>query len=557
MMGLATGMHVAMGQNQPMMMAAPPQGPNSVNQGQGGVSPHPKPKVMCSHPGCGKEFAWQQDLAKHVRRYHSDEPPRFACTHDGCEKKFYERKLLVAHERTHTDERPFACKYPGCGKAFRARNALAYHHKALHESGVVLRCTEDGCRFTTRKAEALATHKLRHQQRAAAKVWKQQKKGEVQAAVKTAKEELRTKSAELVNTQKQLAQEQKAHAKALKELNALRATHAKMKRKVSSSATELETLRSQKRARGGAGGKDVPGDGRGGKGGNKAGAQGGGGLNGGAERNVPAIMPEIVLLDGPTGKMPMLAMDAPAALAAAAAAARARQFASDGGDGVGPPGTVTVVGAAGGVGMAPPPPLATTLNVNGTMRRLQPVCAQALPWSTSFIGCPGVKCDEGHDFTQLFLEDGSRNAGNRRTTPLEVDHPKDVAAFHARSTNCPWAKPNLQVTLERASDPMALHALLDEIAPKKALKVKRVDGQCGACYAAHVALAARLRAKHQAKTAEEQEPVADEVDALVGVLGDGDEDVVDGDVVDDLDDGLGVDSDEDDEPVAQRPRRGV
>ena len=95
---------------------------------------------------------------------------------------------------------------------------------------------------------------------------------------------------------------------------------------------------------------------------------------------------------------------------------------------------------------------------------------------------------------QLFLEDGSRNAGNRRTTPLEVDHPKDVAAFHARSTNCPWAKPNLQVTLERASDPMALHALLDDVAPKRPLKVKRVDGQCEACYAAHVALAARLRA---------------------------------------------------------------
>ena len=57
---------------------------------------------------------------------------------------------------------------------------------------------------------------------------------------------------------------------------------------------------------------------------------------------------------------------------------------------------------------------------------------------------PGIKCDDGHDFTELFLEDGSRNAGNRRTTPLEVEHPKDVAAFHARSTNCPWAKPNLR-----------------------------------------------------------------------------------------------------------------
>ena len=160
-------------------------------------------------------------------------------------------------------------------------------------------------------------------------------------------------------------------------------------------------------------------------------------------------------------------------------------------------------GGAGGAAMDPTGashPGSIAMNVNGTMRRLQPVCAQALPWSTSFIGCPGIKCDDGHDFTELFLEDGSRNAGNRRTTPLEVEHPKDVAAFHARSTNCPWAKPNLQVTLEKASDPMALHALLNDIAPKKPLKVKRVDGQCEACYAAHVALAARLRAKHNPKS---------------------------------------------------------
>ena len=89
----------------------------------------PRPKVPCQHPGCGKEFSWQQDLAKHVRKYHSGEEPRFQCGTEGCLKRFYERKLLVAHERTHTDERPFPCSVPGCDKRFRARNALAYHLK--------------------------------------------------------------------------------------------------------------------------------------------------------------------------------------------------------------------------------------------------------------------------------------------------------------------------------------------------------------------------------------------------------------------------------------------
>ena len=67
---------------------------------------------------------WQQDLSKHVRKYHSGEEPKHECTHEGCGKRFYERKLLVAHARIHSDERPFACTVPGCDKRFRARNAL-------------------------------------------------------------------------------------------------------------------------------------------------------------------------------------------------------------------------------------------------------------------------------------------------------------------------------------------------------------------------------------------------------------------------------------------------
>ena len=454
-------------QQMALMTQAPPQRKDA------------KPKVMCTHPGCGKEFAWQQDLAKHVRKYHSGEEPRFACTHDGCEKKFYERKLLVAHERTHTDERPFACTFPGCDKRFRARNALAYHLKALHNSGDSLRCDVEGCRFTTRKREALAAHKLRHQQREAEKSWKAQAKGEVQAAVRGVKDELKNKTAELARAQRALTQEQRAHAKVVKELAALKASHARLKRRASTAALEIDRLRPLKR------GRNVGQPGTGG-----VGAAVGGGMIPGDMADDDEVAhraarpPEVVLLDGPDGKLPMLAVGGPGV-----------------GGGVG--GSGPVPGGAGGAAMDPTGashPGSIAMNVNGTMRRLQPVCAQALPWSTSFIGCPGIKCDDGHDFTELFLEDGSRNAGNRRTTPLEVEHPKDVAAFHARSTNCPWAKPNLQATLETASDPMALHALLNEIAPKKPLKVKRVDGQCEACYAAHVALAARLRAKHNPKS---------------------------------------------------------
>ena len=106
----------------------------------------PRDRVRCQHPGCDKQFAWPQDLSKHVRKCHSGEPPRFECPHEGCGKRFFERKLLVAHERTHTDERPFACPHPGCDKAFRARNALAYHVKALHAETELLRCGEEGCR---------------------------------------------------------------------------------------------------------------------------------------------------------------------------------------------------------------------------------------------------------------------------------------------------------------------------------------------------------------------------------------------------------------------------
>ena len=183
----------------------------------------PRDRVRCQHPGCDKQFAWPQDLSKHVRKCHSGEPPRFACPHEGCGKRFFERKLLVAHERTHTDERPFACPHPGCDKAFRARNALAYHVKALHAETELLRCGEEGCRFSTKKKDALAAHEARHKKNAAEKAWKEKAKDEVLVAVKTAKDDLKTKTALLLAARKALAKEKRARAKTRREIEALEA----------------------------------------------------------------------------------------------------------------------------------------------------------------------------------------------------------------------------------------------------------------------------------------------------------------------------------------------
>ena len=140
----------------------------------------------------------------------------------------------------------------------------------------------------------------------------------------------------------------------------------------------------------------------------------------------------------------------------------------------------------------PNPDPTPDLNPSGSRvvsgRRVLPTCAQALPSDPSFIGCPGIRCGSpgsASDYTVLFNPDGTRDSGNRQTTPLEVLHPKDPARFNARSWACPWASYLAQATLERCADAAALRRLLDECAPRKALKVKPVDGMCAACYAAH------------------------------------------------------------------------
>ena len=167
----------------------------------------------------------------------------------GLRQEFYERKLLVAHERTHTDERPFACKYPGCDKRFRARNALSYHHKAIHEGGEPLRCSVEGASSPPRRRSARrAPASTRTEE--TEKTWKQQAKGELQAAVvKTAKDELKTKASSLVKAQRDLAVERRSHERTRNESERLRAAIDRLKRRRENATAEIERLRPNKRAR--------------------------------------------------------------------------------------------------------------------------------------------------------------------------------------------------------------------------------------------------------------------------------------------------------------------
>ena len=204
-------------------------------------------RCKCVHPGCGKEFAWPQDLSKHVRKVHEDEPPKFCCDYENCGKKFYERKLLTAHTRTHTDERPFICPHIGCDKAFRARNALAYHVKALHEITETFSCTEHGCSFVTKRKDALVTHRLRHRRRVVTQEWKATRNETVKQAVADAKTELKDTTTELNSLSKQLQKEKKEFAKEQKKLEMVREKVEKLTRKVESNDAALRKIADRKR----------------------------------------------------------------------------------------------------------------------------------------------------------------------------------------------------------------------------------------------------------------------------------------------------------------------
>jgi hypothetical protein len=409
---------------------------------------------------------------------------------------------------------------------------LAYHVKALHAESERLRCPEDGCRYATPKKAALAAHGLRHERRAAEKVWKDKAKDEVRAAVKNAKDELKSKTQRLAAARKELAREKKARAKTRRDAAELERGIEKLKKKIDARRAGRDELRRVRTSGSGlektnARGReeeeerrsgDVLGVGREGVGEGAArvgaaredvedGAREGDGVSGDVAAKRATLARESIspgfrvqdasALDADTG-------DAHVSRRSETRARRPEIVLLDGADGSKvhavvvdddeyPP-NARVPGSI-------PVGTVTTI-ISGVTRTLRPVCDQALPWSRSFIGCPGIRSARGRDFTRAFLDEEPppregppSNAGGFPSHPTlpEMPNLEVPSKAHARAETCPWSVENLRKTLLRAPDPVSLREVLTSRAVETPSRAKRVDRQCDGCYAARVAQMAAER----------------------------------------------------------------
>eukprot|EP00937_MAST-01D_sp_MAST-1D-sp2_P006367 g6367.t1 len=80
---------------------------------------------------CGRKFARQSDLDRHVQAVHCGEKP-FAC--EECGRKFGKKVNLDRHVRAvHRGEKRFACEE--CGRKFGTKQNLDKHVRTMHGGG--------------------------------------------------------------------------------------------------------------------------------------------------------------------------------------------------------------------------------------------------------------------------------------------------------------------------------------------------------------------------------------------------------------------------------------
>lgn len=99
--------------------------------GESEVEPENEPSVgvlICTYPGCLKEFSTRWSLNRHTRVHTGVKP--YKCNF--CFKEFAQNCSLKRHEQTHSQERVWVCDYQGCGKRFKLKEYLEVHHQRTH-----------------------------------------------------------------------------------------------------------------------------------------------------------------------------------------------------------------------------------------------------------------------------------------------------------------------------------------------------------------------------------------------------------------------------------------
>ena len=107
--------------------------------------------VKC--PTCSKIFPTADAYKRH--RYVHRAPANYKC--EICNKILPFKSDLTRHLKTHVEEKKWLCAHPTCGKDFKRKADLDLH--AVVHSGVIHRCTEPGCSFSSVDPRNVKRHK--------------------------------------------------------------------------------------------------------------------------------------------------------------------------------------------------------------------------------------------------------------------------------------------------------------------------------------------------------------------------------------------------------------
>ncbi len=98
---------------------------------QGSTSGTP---LVCSFPGCLKEFSSRWSLKRHTCSHTGEK--HFEC--QSCGKQFVQKCSLRRHEQTHSENKDWICDHINCGKKFKLKEYLDVHKrthiKSEHEN---------------------------------------------------------------------------------------------------------------------------------------------------------------------------------------------------------------------------------------------------------------------------------------------------------------------------------------------------------------------------------------------------------------------------------------